>query len=857
MLLAGMAQAVMAQKEIGVFYSNWFDYPTNWTNTGGCVWAEPELGWYKSADPAVIDQHTEWLVNNGADFVMFDWSNNCDNSGSNIQLIESNSIAFAERQVWRKQNGLSTIKYSVFMGTCGNCDNATNGNSYAMAERVKQGFLDDPNKASLYWNFKGKPFLGSFVLLCETKGIQFSHPSFTYRPITTGNGSTDRGIFWSWEESAPDDAGYSTYNGEKEAITIQAAYRGTGSAPGVVPQYPNGLPGWLNDGSVFGNKTYPRNNGQTFRDAFDYAISQNTPVILIQSFNEWTGCLTTPGEEMDLERSNDLEPMKGGHGDLYLQILKEKAEKYKGITISPNTTNYWHFTSSMEGWTPINQMTAIASNSIATATITGADPFMHSPDNLNISATDYKYVVVSMQNQTASTTAELFWTTTLATGYDGAKMVQFPVVANDTKQRTYIIDLSAKATWTGTIKQLRLDPTTTVTSGTVKIDFIKFVGTHHSSPLAIPGTIEAEDFNKGGQNNAYNDDDIANQGGKYRLSDGVDIETTGDATGAYNVGWINAGEWMEYLVSVSQTGTYNTSVRAAAPGNDAKLELFSDGALLSTITLTNSGAWQTYANTVAQVQLTQGKHILKIRSATNGFNLNAISFEKYVPTITPNTQVNGGAWEQTATATLCAGGSVSFGPHPVVDNDWTWTGPNGFTANTRQISFANITPNKAGDYIAAYTDANGNKGNQTFTLSLNTLPTATVTTTTASNGLANGSITFTFADEASRANISFSTDNGATYSSVADNSGTKTYTNLAPGEYEVWTRWGNGDCPINLGNFNIDNSDEPVGTALNPIKASETKSQRNSQAYDLQGRKIQGAPKGLWLDSHKKLRVNL
>jgi len=96
-------------------------------------------------------------------------------------------------------------------------------------------------------------------------------------------------------------------------------------------EYPDGLPGWLNDGSVFGVPAIPRNNGQTFRDQLDKAIDAGVRVILVQSFNEWTGCPDNPGEEMDSERSNDIEPMKGGHGDLYIRILKSKVEKFKGL----------------------------------------------------------------------------------------------------------------------------------------------------------------------------------------------------------------------------------------------------------------------------------------------------------------------------------------------------------------------------------------------------------------------------------------------------------------------------------------------------------------------------------------------
>ncbi len=75
------------------------------------------------------------------------------------------------------------------------------------------------------------------------------------------------------------------------------------------------------------------------------------------------------------------------------------------------------------------------------------------------------------------------------------------------------------------------------------------------------------------------------------------------------------------------------------------------------------------------------------------------------PTITPNIQVNGGNWTQATTATLCVGGHVSIGPQPIA-NTWSWTGPNNFTSNVRQIDLTNLQANQSGTYTANYTDAN-------------------------------------------------------------------------------------------------------------------------------------------------------
>lgn len=87
-------------------------------------------------------------------------------------------------------------------------------------------------------------------------------------------------------------------------------------------------------------------------------------------------------------------------------------------------------------------------------------------------------------------------------------------------------------------------------------------------------------------------------------------------------------------------------------------------------------------------------------------------------TISPWAQVNGGSWQQTATATLAPGGSLMFGPQPTTGGSWSWTGPNNFSATTREVSISNIQANQAGNYVATYTNSGGCQSSQTFTVTV-------------------------------------------------------------------------------------------------------------------------------------------
>jgi glycosidase len=90
--------------------------------------------------------------------------------------------------------------------------------------------------------------------------------------------------------------------------------------------------------------------------------------------------------------------------------------------------------------------------------------------------------------------------------------------------------------------------------------------------------------------------------------------------------------------------------------------------------------------------------------------------------ITPYIAVNGGAFTQTASATLTAGGSVAFGPQPLTGGTWSWSGPNGYSSTSREISFTNVQLTQAGSYVATHTNASGCPSTQTFTLTVNPPP---------------------------------------------------------------------------------------------------------------------------------------
>lgn len=88
-----------------------------------------------------------------------------------------------------------------------------------------------------------------------------------------------------------------------------------------------------------------------------------------------------------------------------------------------------------------------------------------------------------------------------------------------------------------------------------------------------------------------------------------------------------------------------------------------------------------------------------------------------------------------------------------------------------------------------------------------------------------GSILFSFDDTENRTDISFSIDGGNNYTlKVADNTGSATLDNITSGSYEIWSRWGNGQCPIFLKTVIIEADPEPEVevVATDPHNADNT-----------------------------------
>ncbi|KAA2243311.1 carbohydrate-binding protein [Chitinophaga agrisoli] len=155
----------------------------------------------------------------------------------------------------------------------------------------------------------------------------------------------------------------------------------------------------------------------------------------------------------------------------------------------------------------------------------------------------------------------------------------------------------------------------------------------NGTPFTLPGRIEAEQYDNGGQGIAYSDADTANQGGQFRPNEGVDLEACSE--GGYDMGYIQPAEWAKYSVNITTAGTYTVQVRVADPGANGSLHVELDGANISgTIHTPNTGGYQTW-QTVSAVtpSLATGAHVVRVVIENGGFNINYLDFSVNKPVI--------------------------------------------------------------------------------------------------------------------------------------------------------------------------------------------------------------------------------
>ena len=161
-------------------------------------------------------------------------------------------------------------------------------------------------------------------------------------------------------------------------------------------------------------------------------------------------------------------------------------------------------------------------------------------------------------------------------------------------------------------------------------------GAYNGIVHPIPGTIQVEEYDLGGNGVAYNDGTAGSEVTpivNFRTDEDVDLETCTDVGGGYNLGYATAGEWLEYTVKVSSDGNYDLDFRVACSGTGRTVSVSMDGTTIANnVAIPNTAGWQTWQTvTLKNIPLTAGQKVMRLTiGATDYVNVNYLKFSSII-----------------------------------------------------------------------------------------------------------------------------------------------------------------------------------------------------------------------------------
>ena len=339
----------------------WFAPGAMWTTAQ----AVPLLGFYDFTDPSVLRQHLLWLIDSGADAVLFDWSNhiwNCrhwNDRGDGVnRIVHATSLAL-ETMADMRDEGLPVPQAVIMPGL----SNGPPGTMQALNEEldwIYHYYIRNPRFDGLWFLYDGKPLVTildtgvtgvkegrtetafRIPFFEQTLGwpaeridaVRKANPPvddsrFTVRWMSSQNQATghDSVGYWSWMDGSLEPT--VTYrDGVAECTTVNpACFAGNG---------------WTSP------EAWGRSDGWTYLESFKVALKHRPRVVMLHQFNEFTGQGAHGyGPERDIfvdsysvEFSDDYEPVsptapgfrgdRGGWGFYYLNLSRAMTDVYNG-----------------------------------------------------------------------------------------------------------------------------------------------------------------------------------------------------------------------------------------------------------------------------------------------------------------------------------------------------------------------------------------------------------------------------------------------------------------------------------------------------------------------------------------------
>jgi endoglucanase len=109
----------------------------------------------------------------------------------------------------------------------------------------------------------------------------------------------------------------------------------------------------------------------------------------------------------------------------------------------------------------------------------------------------------------------------------------------------------------------------------------------------------------------------------FDVASDVRTEVTGDVDGDINVNYIDDNDWLDYNVNVPTAGTYTINFRVANQWGNGNIQFKNtNGTVLGSVDVPQTGGWQNYTTVRTTVQLEAGSQVFRIFANRGAFNFN-------------------------------------------------------------------------------------------------------------------------------------------------------------------------------------------------------------------------------------------
>jgi hypothetical protein len=194
----------------------------------------------------------------------------------------------------------------------------------------------------------------------------------------------------------------------------------------------------------------------------------------------------------------------------------------------------------------------------------------------------------------------------------------------------------------------------------------------------------------------------------YADMTGVWNQATDDVGGGQNVVNVTTNDWMTYTntpVTIPQTGSYKFTYRIATTNTTSSFALkeASSDAILDTVTLPNTGGWQTWVDVTRTVTLTKGVHTFKLLSLAGNFNINWFRIEAAPAAVQSSSSVSSAASSaksSTTTSSTASSAAVSSAASSAKSSTASATTTSTPSTTATTSSSASSTPNHVAGPVA-------------------------------------------------------------------------------------------------------------------------------------------------------------